>query len=120
MSLSRFLRVIVCGLLFCSLTVQAPAGELLHKPAPEFVRADLSGRPIDLKAYRGKVVLLNFWATWCASSQGELPQFAAWQRDYAAQGLQILAVSMDDDAAPVRATVRRRHLNFPVMMGDAK
>src|SRR3974390_2574623 len=120
MSLSRFLRVIVCGLFFCSLTVQAPAGELLHKTAPEFVRADLSGRRIDLKAYRGKVVLLNFWATWCASCQVELPRFAAWQRKYDAKGLQILAVSMDDDAKPVRATVLRLRLDFPVVMGDAK
>lgn len=112
----------MCGLLLCAggLFAQAPSGELLQKVAPEFVRADLSGRPVDLKAYRGKVVLLNFWATWCASCQVELPTFAEWQRDYGAQGLQILALSMDDDEKPVHARVRRLHLNFPVMMGDAK
>ena len=88
--------------------------------APEFVRADLSGRKIDLKSYRGKIVLLNFWATWCTPCQVELPQFDAWQKKYGAQGLQVLAISMDDGDAPVRRTVRRLHLDFPVVMGDAR
>ena len=93
---------------------------LLHKPAPEFVRSDLGGRNVDLKQYRGKVVLLNFWATWCAPCQIELPRFAAWQKKYASDGFQVLAVSMDDTEAPVRRTVRRLRLNFPVIMGDPK
>ncbi|MGA8740328.1 MAG: TlpA disulfide reductase family protein [Terracidiphilus sp.] len=93
---------------------------MLHKEAPAFVREDLSGHRIALKTYRGKVVLLNFWATWCASCQVELPQFVEWQKKYGAQGLQILAVSMDDSATPVRRTARRLHLDFPVLMGDAK
>jgi len=93
---------------------------ILHRTAPEFVRADLAGRSIDLKSYRGKVVLLNFWATWCAPCQIELPKFDAWQKKYSAQGLQVLAVSMDDGDAPVRRSVRRLHLDFPVVMGDAK
>jgi len=93
---------------------------ILHRTAPEFVRADLAGRSIDLKSYRGKVVLLNFWATWCAPCQIELPKFDAWQKKYSAQGLQVLAVSMDDGDAPVRRTVRRLRLDFPIVMGDAK
>jgi cytochrome c biogenesis protein CcmG, thiol:disulfide interchange protein DsbE len=103
---------------------QKPKGStsqgILHRAAPEFARADLAGRRIDLKSYRGKVVLLNFWATWCAPCQVELPKFDAWQKKYGAQGLQVLAVSMDDGDAPVRRTVRRLHLEIPVLMGDAK
>lgn len=98
---------------------QAPP-DLVHKPAPQFVQPDLNGRQIDLKSYRGKVVLLNFWATWCAPCQVELPRFEAWQKKYGAQGLQVVAVSMDDADAPVRRTVRRLRLGFPVLMGDAK
>jgi thiol-disulfide isomerase/thioredoxin len=93
---------------------------LLHKPAPNFVRRDLSGRRIDLRAYRGKVVLLNFWATWCGPCQVELPRFAAWQRQYAPDGLQVIAVSMDDGPAPVRALVRKLRLDFPVVLGDER
>jgi len=92
----------------------------VNKPAPAFVRSDLGGRQMELNSYRGKVVLLNFWATWCAPCQIELPRFEAWQKRYAAEGLQVLAVSMDDEDAPVRRTVRRLHLDFPVVMGDAK
>jgi cytochrome c biogenesis protein CcmG, thiol:disulfide interchange protein DsbE len=88
--------------------------------APEFVREDLTGQQIDLNQYRGKVVLLNFWATWCGPCRVELPKFKEWQKEYGGNGLQILAVSMDDADAPVRRAVRRMHLNFPVLMGDAQ
>ena len=99
---------------------QTPPLDLVHKTAPAFVRVDLAGQKVRLRDYRGKVVLLNFWATWCAPCQVELPQFAEWQRAYGADGLQVLAISMDDSKAPVRRTVRRLHLDFPVVMGDAK
>ena len=99
---------------------QTPAADLVHKPAPGFSRVDLAGRRIRLKDYRGKVVLLNFWATWCAACQVELPKFAEWQKTYSGRGLQVVAVSMDDSAAPVQTTVRRLRLDFPVVMGDAK
>jgi cytochrome c biogenesis protein CcmG, thiol:disulfide interchange protein DsbE len=102
-----------------ALRAQSPQ-DLVHKAAPEFVRNDLAGRKIDLKSFRGHVVLLNFWATWCAPCGVELPRFALWQKKYSEEGLQILAVSMDDDSAPVRRAVRRMQLDFPVMMGDAK
>ena len=65
-------------------------------------------------------MLLDFWATWCAGCQIELPKFAAWQKKYGTQGFSVVAVSMDDTDAPVRKTVRRLQLNFPVVMGDAR
>jgi cytochrome c biogenesis protein CcmG/thiol:disulfide interchange protein DsbE len=90
------------------------------KVAPEFSRTDLAGRNISLKRYRGKVVLLNFWATWCASCRVELPKFSEWQSKYAGEGLQVVAVSMDDSAAPVRRVARGMQLEFPIVMGDAR
>jgi len=93
---------------------------LLHRRAPEFARAGLDGKRVDLNAYRGKVVLLDFWATWCAPCQVEMPHFVAWQTEYAAQGLQVIGISMDDDPAAARAVVTKRRLNYPVAMGDAK
>lgn len=65
-------------------------------------------------------MLLNFWATWCAPCQLELPRFNAWQAKYGPDELQIIAISMDDDSALVRATDRKLRLNFPVIMGDAE
>ena len=93
---------------------------LLNKPAPEFVRNDLGNKPVDLKALRGRVVLLNFWATWCAPCQIEIPRFIGWQTKYRNDGLQIVGVSMDDDAGPVQALVRKRGVNYPMVMGDEK
>jgi len=98
---------------------QATENALLHKPAPQFVRRDLTGKTVSLRAYRGKVVLLNFWATWCAPCQLELPRFEAWRKQYGPQGYEVVAVSMDDGTAPARKLVRKLGLDFPVAMGDA-
>ena len=96
------------------------AHSLLNRKAPEFARQDLKGQTQDLARFRGKVVLLNFWATWCAPCQLEMPVFATWQRQYAPQGLQVIGVSMDDDAASARRLVARLQLNYPVLMGDER
>lgn len=93
---------------------------LIGKTAPGMVREDLNGKKVTLSEYRGKVVLLNFWATWCASCVTEIPAFASWQAKYSSQGLQVLGVSMDDDAPPVRALYRKLKVNYPVVMGDEK
>jgi len=65
-------------------------------------------------------VLLNFWATWCGPCLVELPRFAAWQKKYGPAGLQVIAVSMDDDPTPVRNMTRKMKLEFPIVMGDEK
>jgi thiol-disulfide isomerase/thioredoxin len=96
------------------------ATSLLHKEAPEFVRIDLENRRLDLRAYKGKVVLLDFWATWCASCLLEMPRFVAWQTQYGPRGLQIVGISMDDDPALARKLYKKMKLNYPVAMGDEK
>ncbi len=87
--------------------------------APDFTRTDLSGSTLSLSHYRGKIVLLNFWATWCAPCLEEIPKFSLWQQTYGANGLQVLGVSMDDDSAPVKRTLRKYGIVYPVVMGDA-
>ena len=98
-----------------------PAGahSLVGRKAPEFARRDLSGHNLDLARFRHRVVLLNFWATWCAPCQAEMPVFASWQRQYGAQGFQVLGISMDDDPAAARRFVEKLGLDYPVAMGDA-
>jgi thiol-disulfide isomerase/thioredoxin len=97
-----------------------PKGALLNKPAPTFARVSLENERVDLAGLRGRVVLLNFWATWCAPCQVEMPRFVQWQEKYKGDGLSIVSVSMDDDSEPVKAMMRKRRLNYPVVMGDEK
>ena len=117
----RFLIAIALTLLLVAACLAAggprsahAATSLVHKRAPEFVRTDLGHKRLDLNAYRGKVILLNFWATWCAPCLVEMPSFVAWQKKYGPQGLQV------DDPALVRSLVGKLRLNYPVAMGDVK
>jgi peroxiredoxin len=98
--------------------VLQPAGE--RKAAPEFSLKDSSGRIATVAAYRGKVVLLDFWATWCGPCRTEIPHFVEMQNQYGPQGFQVIGISMDDDAKPVREFALQYKLNYPVAVGDDK
>ncbi len=113
--LPRLAACALVGMLLCGSAGSKSVGDL----APDFSRADLTGQPVHLAGYRGRPVLLNFWASWCAPCLEEMPQFVLWQRDYRAQGLQIIGVSMDDASEPVKRLLARHPLNYPVLMGDA-
>ncbi len=93
---------------------------LVNRPAPDFARRDLNGHLLDLAHFRGKVVLLNFWATWCAPCQAEMPVFSRWQSQYGSTGLQVIGISMDDQTAPVGKLLQHMNVTYPVAMGDAR
>ena len=120
----RWVRPAVSGLMLAgSLAVSGRAQmpeSLVGRPAPGFSLESVQHTRVELEQYRGKVVLLNFWATWCGPCKVEMPRFMEWQKEYGARGLQVIGVSIDDSAAPARALVEKLHLNYPVVMGDAK
>ena len=97
-----------------------PKSGLVNKPAPAFARTSLDQQHVDLSVLRGRVVLLNFWATWCAGCKIEMPRFVQWQDKYKADGLSIVGVSMDDGSEPVATFLRKHPVNYPVVMGDEK
>jgi peroxiredoxin len=100
----------------------AVTSPLLGKPAPDFTLRDLAGHPVSLADYRGKAVLINFWATWCAPCQVEMPWFIALQQKYASQGFTVLGIDKDypEDLSKVPGFVTKMNLNYPVLYGNAK
>jgi len=102
--------------LLCGVAAAMKVGDT----APDFTRIDLNGRPLRLADYRGQLVLLNFWATWCAPCREELPVFERWQKVYGRRGLRVIGISMDDDAVAVREFLRRYPATYPIAMVDAQ
>jgi cytochrome c biogenesis protein CcmG/thiol:disulfide interchange protein DsbE len=90
-----------------------------HRPAPDVNLPLIDGGQLRLSSYRGKVVLLDFWATWCVPCREETPHFVDLQQKYGGEGLQIIGVSMDDSPDPVRTFYQQFHINYPVVMGTA-
>ncbi len=92
--------------------------ELVHGPAraPDFIAVDASGKTVRLSDYRGKVVLLNFWATWCAPCKAEVPWFVDLQNTYK-EDLVVLGISFDEDGwKSVRPFIEERKVNYPVVL----
>jgi len=86
-------------------------------PAPDFSLQGIDGQPLTLASYRGKVVLLDFWATYCAPCKSEIPHFVDWQNKYGSQGFQVIGISMDDSPKAVREFYSELKMNYPVAVG---
>jgi peroxiredoxin len=84
------------------------------RPAKDFQVPDLERKPLRLSEFKGKVVFLNFWATWCKPCEAEMPSMERLWRRYRERGLVVLAVSTDTDPALVARFVKQRALTFPV------
>ena len=88
------------------------------KVAPDFTLVTLDGKTIKLSDYRGKAVLLNFWATWCEPCKIEMPWFVELQKQYASQGLQVVGVAMDDaDAKDIAKFAQDMQVDYPILVG---
>jgi peroxiredoxin len=90
-----------------------------RKAARDFNLQDMSGASASLAEYRGKIVLLNFWATWCGGCQKELPWFAEFHSKYHVKGLAVLGVSVDDDGWDVvKPFVAQKNLPYRILLGN--
>ena len=98
------------------------------KPAPEVTLKDLAGSDVSLAQYRGKVVLLNFWATWCEPCRIEIPWLIEFQQKYGPRGFIVLGVAMDDEGKKVVESFVQRErfdvdgrqmaMNYPILLGN--
>lgn len=104
-----------CG----SRTVRAAVKpEADRKKAPEFALKDAQGRVAKLSDYKGKVVLLNFWATWCGPCKIEIPWFADFEQRFKDKGFAVVGVSMDDDGwESVKPYIEEKKVNYRIVIG---
>ena len=111
------------NLLLAVVLLATPAVTLAQAPrsAPEGVLKDLQGRTVRLTDFKGKVVLLNFWATWCPPCRAEIPELLKWQREYGSKGLQIIGVTYPPtNRRKVRSFVRAFKITYPILLGARK
>jgi peroxiredoxin len=95
--------------------------DLRRKRAPDFSLRSVEGKKVSLSDYKGKAVLINFWATWCAPCKIEMPWLVALRKQYASQGFEILGVSEDDADTPRTKLAKfgqEEGLNYPLLVGD--
>ncbi len=89
------------------------------KKAPDISLKDLKGKTVKITGFKGKVVLLNFWATWCAPCLAEIPELIKWQKEYENQGLQIIGITYPPtNRVKVRNFVRKNKINYPILFGS--
>ena len=106
-----------CAFLLC-FSVTTFAGE---QAAPGWQLQNLEGKAVKLSDFKGKVVLLNFWATWCPPCRDEIPDLISLQQQYSPRGLVVLGIAMDGrGAAIVKPFAEKMKINYPLVIGDQK
>lgn len=110
------LRAIVFAAILIALSAPTVLGQA--GVAPELALRDLNGRTVRLSAYRGKVVVINFWATWCPPCRAEMPDLIRLQREYASHGLQIIGITFPpENKTRVQRFARSLKVNYPIVLG---
>jgi cytochrome c biogenesis protein CcmG/thiol:disulfide interchange protein DsbE len=123
---NKRIRNLIMGL-FCLFLVNACStaeeGKVLVGPAPDFRLEDISGKSLSLNDVKGKVVIVDFWATWCGPCLMSIPELVDLQEKYKAKGLVIVGISVDDDKVSKGELVafkEKMRINYPILRANNK
>jgi len=108
------------AIVFAAIVIAFSPGSFLGQEvnAPQVELRDLNGRTVRLSKYQGKVVLINFWATWCPPCRAEMPDLVRLQREHGKKGLQIIGITYPPERKErVRTFARRLKVNYPIVLG---
>ncbi len=100
--------------------VAADADKQAGAKAPDFNLRDMNGKTVSLSSLKGKVILLNFWATWCPPCKGEMPSMNKLYNELKSKGFEVVAVSTDNGPSPVKEFLAKTHLDFTVLLDETK
>lgn len=109
--------VLVIGFWYWSKTRRGTP-EDTGQQAPQFALQDLDGKTVSLKDFGSKVIVVDFWATWCGPCRMEIPHLNQLYLDNKAKGLQVIGISMDDGSDAVRQFLLKNRIDYPVVMGN--
>ena len=91
----------------------------VNQNAPDFSLKDLDGNTVKLSDYKDKVIIIDFWATWCPPCREEIPNFVDLQKKYGMQGLIVIGIALDESGArDVKPFSKKNQINYPVLIGD--
>ena len=110
---SGVFTLIIFGL-FLTVGLRLVQAGLLGNPAKPFIVTSLDGKTISLDSLKGKVVILNFWATWCPPCQAEIPEFVQFYRDFEKKGVVIIGLGVSDNDAALQKFSKTNRINYPV------
>jgi len=121
---TRIVLTVACVVVPCFICPSAaqiitPAAQ--RAAAPDFTLGDSTAAPVTLSAYKGKVVLLDVWATWCAGCKVEIPWYIEFEKKYKRRGLASIGVAMDEDGwKTVSPYLLKKPINYPIVVGNAE
>ena len=119
--LRAFVASILVLLLVCGCGGKEEDSQSVSGPAPDFALEDLKGNTLRLEELRGKVVLLNFFATWCGPCRMEIPELIKLHKRFNAKGLEVVGISLDmEGAAALKPFVKNHGITYPILLGTRK